>query len=1003
MHQSLLSFNSGELSPYLRHRSDFAKHASGAERMENFLPMSYGAFQKRPGTQFVADVGDAGGNLALVPFVAAAGEQYLLLFQPDTLTVLSAAGVVKATLDFLVGYDWDASAASLRDVQVVQLNDVAFITHPACAPMRLSRWSDASWTLLWMAYTAAPTLDANTNRAAVYSVASNPVAATWVAGHGYAYGDVCFVSSEWFCTVGHTASAVTNKPGVGSGWKGFWRRKMYGTGDPVTLIAADRTDNGWTKLWRTYSEGTVVDTAWDIFPAGDPGTDTLHLHYHWAICLVSHTSSAGSFTPEDVPTAEKWAIVASYDADNTASCKVGAYRETNTGVVYRCKVEHIESVISIVPGETTGWETYWDMVATGVSPESFTYYGWFEVGDEVSNDGRRFRCTVRHQPSDTNEPGTGANWLDYWLLLVTYGSSSSMALRGPGQYYRISPERDLGDSQVELAGTPAMDGHRSPEIVLDGGWDFFTFGTWRGTFTLERSIDAGVTWTALRSWQSTGDRNVAESGIEDAPTMMRIGFAKLDDTAAEGSPRAVLIPRLPYVTGYALLDRYVSATEMTGVAVSPMLSGSTHRWAQGAFSDVSGFPRSIALHERRLLLASTPNNPVSLWASASDDMNNFETGTADGDALFVTLAANASAPIHWMVSQRRLFLGTPLGEWICGSDTADVPLTPTSFQARQFTAYGSTSLQPVAVGDSLFFPGRNGARVWEMSFSADGYAGEDLSRYAEHLTQAGVVAAAYQAVRSPGLWSITTAGTLLHLAHDRGEQLIAWSRHTTLAGLFRAVAVLPGVAGDDEVFFVVDRGGTALLEKFPTGWQAAREAGAPDTVADARVTLTPTGGMFALPAHLQADPLVGFSELTVDGVAQVLLVERAAFSSTFTLSPVPDTLTIGLPVTSTLTLLPIDTQTDTGTTNARMKRAQEMVLNLHRSRGGQVVYDGEANDLQFSNTGDLMGTRADDFTGWLAVTLSPAHVTDLVVSMRHADAYPFTCLAAVLRWGVHEP
>ena len=51
MHQNLLSFNSGELSPYLAHRVDFSKHAAGSSRMENFLPMPYGSFQKRPGTR----------------------------------------------------------------------------------------------------------------------------------------------------------------------------------------------------------------------------------------------------------------------------------------------------------------------------------------------------------------------------------------------------------------------------------------------------------------------------------------------------------------------------------------------------------------------------------------------------------------------------------------------------------------------------------------------------------------------------------------------------------------------------------------------------------------------------------------------------------------------------------------------------------------------------------------------------------------------------------------
>jgi hypothetical protein len=990
MHQTLLAFNSGELSPYLRHRSDFAKHAAGAERMENFLPMPYGAFQKRPGTRFVADVGDAGANVALVPFVAAGGEQYLLLFQPDTLTVLGSNGSPKEVLDFLKDYDWDASTHTLRDVQVVQLNDVAFITHPACAPMRLSRWADTTWTLVWLPFTAAPMLDENSNRADTFSIASNPVADTWAVGHDYVSSpaaDVCFVSSEWVCIKNHTAATLTNKPGSGSEWKTYWRRKLYAAGDPVTLIHAERSDVAWTRLFLPYTAGQIYFNG--PLSTGDA-----------AICVKNHVADDGSWDPVDVPTTENWALIGAY-AEDAGLIALNSHREYD-GVLYKCILSYNPAThTDDIPGSGSAWETYWELIGPCVWEDLPTYAisGTFTIGTEVTEGGQLWRCTEAHVPTDLNKPGVGTEW----QLLVTYSAATAMDLRGPGQYYRIAPERDLADSQVELAALAAKDGLYSPEIVLDGGWDFFTFGTWHGTFALERSIDGGTTWATLRTWQASGDRNVADAGTEDGATLMRIKFTKQADTAATGDQRAVLVPRLPYVAGYALLDAYVSATEMTGVAVSPLLSGSTHRWSAGAFSDVLGFPRALALHERRLFLAGTPNNPVSLWASASDDLVNFETGTADGDSLFVTLAANASAPIHWMASQRRLFLGTSLGEWICGSDTSDTPLTPTSFQARQFTAYGSTGLQPIAVGDSLFFPGRSGARVWEMSFSADGYAGEDLSRYAEHLTQGGIVSVAWQATRAPGLWAVTTGGTLLHLAHDRAEQLIAWSRHTSVGGTFRAVAVLPSTTGDETVFFVIDRAGAALLEKFPGGWQAAREAGTLEAVVDAGVVIGGWGtDPFTLPAHLSGLAVAGFSVLTVEGVTQTLPVSATGLAA-IALSPVPDEITVGLPVTSLLTLLPVDTNTEAGSTKGRMKRANEMVFNLLRSYGGAVVYDGETCDLPFASSADPMGTLAPAFTGWLGVTLSPAHVTDLQVSVTHSSAHPFVCLAAVLRWTPHEP
>lgn len=997
MHQSLLSFNSGELSPYLRHRSDFAKHASGAERMENFLPLPYGAFQKRPGTSFVAEVGTADANVALWPFVAAAGEKYLLLFQPDSLTVLGEDGSTKATLDFLAGYDWDTSSYTLRDACVVQLNDVAFITHPACAPMRLSRLGDASWVLVWLPFTAPPCLDDNLSRGLLYSVAGNPLADTWGVGAAYTAGEVVFTSSEWVCTLAHTAVEATNKPGVGTFWKNYWKRQQYAAGDAITVIGENRSGTAWDLNPHIYNKGDVY--SWGAFGIG--------------VCLRAHTASAGSFDPQDAdaggPPASYWQLVDAYTANDSSTVYVGAYRYSaldDTGAerpIYKCKQLHssLQAGDTAYPGTGATWQSFWEVLQITIPADPGNAWGLsnsFEVGVQRSRAGFIYECTVLHVPTSATEPGVGADWADVWKRVDAFTTITGPT-RGPGKYFKLSPERDLSDSQVELDATTANNGASSPTIACAGEWDVFTFGTWYGTFTVDRSLDAGATWTPARTFEASGDRNVSDSGTEEGLTLLRVTYTS-GSTASTAGARCVLMPRLPYITGYALCDTYVSSTEMQGHALTPMLSGATSRWAEGAFSDVLGYPRAMALHERRLMFAATQSNPVSLWASASDDFLNFATGTADANAIFLTLAASAATPIRWMVSQRRLILGTPLGEWVCGSDTMDSPLTPTSFQARAYTAYGSTAQQALAVGDSIYFAGRNGGRLWELAFSSDGYAGTDLSKYAEHLTQPGIVGLAWQSVRNPGLWAVRTDGVLLHLAFDKQEQLVAWSRHTTAGGYFRAACVIPSEDGDDEVFFVVDRGSGAVLEKFAAGWQKDRETlGMLTPVVDCMMTLTPTEGTFTVPSPLDSTEVSGFSlKDKGQSTEQILPV---SIDTTATLDA--DTLVVGIPITSTLTLLPIDTQTDTGTTNARVKRATEMVFNVFRSHGGQVVYDGDTIDLQFLSTADDLGNLPAPFSGWHAVTMTPAHVTDLQVTISHASVYPFTCLAAVLRWQPHEP
>ncbi len=893
---------------------------------------------------------------ALLPFVAAGGEKYLLHFLPGWIEVLREDGSQAAAMRWLTGYAWPEGQHPAQ-VQVVQLNDVAFISHPAHAPMQIFRRGDADWTLDWLWFTAAPCLDDNTNPARTYSIVSNPVPAAYATGHSYTVGNTCRTDSEWVCI----QSVSDVKPGVGTEWKTYWKRRLFAKGDPVTLISNNVQATEWSRLFLPYNAGTIVQTwlTWDV------------TSIFWVVCVRNTWGSdagvAGSVS--DAPATGDWQVVLHYDVTSTTGILAGAYR-LSAGAdmgVYKLKSSaspHVPLYSGHRPGLDSTWAVDWDLVVPDINvyEASYNVSGWYAVGTEVSRDGGLYRCVRNHQPTVSNEPGGSGDWSSYWERVDVFGSDTSMGVRGPGQYYKISPERSQFEAQVELSAIVDHDGTHSEAIVMQGGWDLYTFGTWYGTFTLERSTDGGTNWTVFRSWQASGDRNVAEAGTEEEPVMLRIGFISQvgtgtgdggTGTRTTGDQRAVLIPRLPRVTGYALLNEYVSATEMRGFAATSVLSGNTWHWAQGAFSDNNGYPAAACLHERRLFFAGTSANPVSLWGSSTDDMNHFETGTKDTDGIFVSLAANASEPIRWMASQRSLFLGTPSGEWTCGTDpaymayTAPAALTPTNFQCRQYTAFGSSTLAPIKVAGALIFAGRNGSRLWELSFSSNGSAGGDLSRYAEHLTSKGIVSLARQAVRTPGLWAATADGTLLHLCHDPSEELLAWSRHTTLNGLFRSVAVLPSQDGDDGVFFLVERGDTTWLEAIPQGWQAAREAGTPDAVVDA--------------AYLYLGSYVGE------------------------------------PVTSTLTLLPIDiTDPQTGQpTAARAKRANEMVLNLLASQGGSVVYDGQDCPL------DYFGV--DPFTGWLRVTLSPAHVFDLTPSIVHATSDPFTCLAVVVRWSAHEP
>lgn len=217
MNQAVLSFNNGEVTPYLRHRIDFEKTGSSAELMENFLPSPIGAAIKRPGLQHITTVTHDTTKGTMVPFVSSDGTAYLLCIdEANGITVLLAStGAVKAVVPYLadstIQKNFVSGTHSMRELQVKAVNDVAFLTHPQIAPTRLTRNSDTNWTLSAIPFTYYPFSDENTNESATITVAEASVTATaWNSTAGnYNLGDiVSYGGFSWICTFTHAKGAT---------------------------------------------------------------------------------------------------------------------------------------------------------------------------------------------------------------------------------------------------------------------------------------------------------------------------------------------------------------------------------------------------------------------------------------------------------------------------------------------------------------------------------------------------------------------------------------------------------------------------------------------------------------------------------------------------------------------------------------------------------------------------------------------------------------------------
>lgn len=268
MHQALLSFNAGEISPYLRHRVNLDKVLKASERLENFLPMPYGGVTKRPGLLYLNEIADYDpANGRMLPFTSSDGQRYLLFFTPSQLLIHRDDGSQAAVLPFLESVEniFDPQLHNLRHLQMTQINDVAFIVHSAIHPMQLNRYSDTNWELQQIAFDAPPLLDENTNADTTITVTGPDIGTSvpaYAAGTTYQVGSkVTYAGSTWTCRYAHTARS-NDVPNYNLG--SYYELYLQGESPPAVVAQSGYYLAGAIRLggymWRFVFEPLWVQS-----------------------------------------------------------------------------------------------------------------------------------------------------------------------------------------------------------------------------------------------------------------------------------------------------------------------------------------------------------------------------------------------------------------------------------------------------------------------------------------------------------------------------------------------------------------------------------------------------------------------------------------------------------------------------------------------------------------------------------------------------------------------
>lgn len=359
-------------------------------------------------------------------------------------------------------------------------------------------------------------------------------------------------------------------------------------------------------------------------------------------------------------------------------------------------------------------------------------------------------------------------------------------------------------------------------ISCGGTWRLITNGTWTGTVWMEKSLDGGNTWLQLNSYYGAGDFNANTFGIEDMSNNAPPFLVRGNCTLSSGSVQFTVTAD-PYIEpGIISITKFQSSTVVYGVVQQPvgLNNTATSDWAEGAWSNVQGFPSIVEFTpDDRLMWANSPNFPENSWLSKTSNYVNFNVSNplVDSDALDITLPSRQINGVNGLIPLRAILALTTSGEWsVESTQGVSAPLTPSTVYQRVHGYEGSQGVRPVLIGNRAIFVQQLGKIIRDVGYELiyDSFVGANLSIFSNHLFFFNtIIDMAYQKNPDSMVWMVRNDGQLISMTYLREQSVVSFARHDT-EGYFLCTACLANsVQNFDELYFIVNRTNGQYIER----------------------------------------------------------------------------------------------------------------------------------------------------------------------------------------------
>ena len=246
-------------------------------------------------------------------------------------------------------------------------------------------------------------------------------------------------------------------------------------------------------------------------------------------------------------------------------------------------------------------------------------------------------------------------------------------------------------------------------------------------------------------------------------------------------------------------------------------NAATQYWSEGEFSAVRGYPRAIAMHEGRLVLAGTNSAPNKIWLSASNgDYENFLLSATDVSAAFdITLSAGNQDSLEWLISDEVLFAGSANTIFRVKAPNTQSGLSVTNADVKAQSRFGTSPLQPAFVGEAPFYVERGLTKIRSLGYSVnqDKYIASNATIRSRQITGKGITQMEYLQNPVSMLLADRADGELASLTYEEEQQVFAWSRQTT-NGEFESLTILPSADSVDTIYLATKRTINGVTKRF---------------------------------------------------------------------------------------------------------------------------------------------------------------------------------------------